>query len=156
MRCTQYLRLINFVGLAALSCSSNQAPTSDEDTPVTAAPSGGTVATPNTSAAGAAAPKPVGTGAAGTPAGVRNVGGAGQLAVAGTSGGAGSASTELDADAGIEAGGAAGSGEVPPTQTSSAFDQCVSGLQAMCGYDQKMVACSSLMSAVIPLTNGST
>lgn len=36
------------------------------------------------------------------------------------------------------------------------FDECVAALKPMCSYDDKDTACSSLMTATIPLSNGMT
>lgn len=52
-------------------------------------------------------------------------------------------------------GGAAGTGGLPASsEAPGAFEQCVAALEPMCGYDQKMTACSSVMTAAIPLTAG--
>jgi hypothetical protein len=66
---------------------------------------------------------------------------------AGGSGGANSTSGDADTDAGPGGEGA---------MTTGSFDACVAALKPMCKYDDKDTACSSLMTASIPLTNGMT
>jgi hypothetical protein len=60
-----------------------------------------------------------------------------------------------DSDAGTMSGGTTTPVTTNP-ESGGQFAQCVAGLKKMCRYDDKMTACSSLVTAQIPLTDGGT
>ena len=165
------IRFIQVVGSLVLCCCSNQMPSTQGEsssaapssmstapagsvTPNSASPAPNTTNKPSTSTpsqqvatAGTAAA--VAAGSSAKPAAAAGGAGATANMPMTTAGAGGAGATAPAAMSGASAAGA-------PTTGASTFDQCVAALQPMCGYDQKMVACSSLMTASIPLTNGMT
>jgi hypothetical protein len=158
--------------LTAFACSNEDATPGNAGVgtdPSLAVPNGSTGSTPDagTSAIGTGTAAGRDGGAAGPGAGFDAGGpGAGALPDAGTradGGSAGDAGSATDAAAGggpVSDGGPASDGgsaaDGGAAGAPDAFAKCVAGLKPKCSFEDRELACSSIMTASIPLTGGGT